>query len=480
LRIMLSALLLSFHAPSMITSHAGNAGVPFVARAAEARFVDAAMIVGPGGVSQSVPTVNGAPRVAQLLDGSMRNAAACALLRRQLYTQDHRTYDELPPKDGCKVRNVMRGHPTDPQALFLVWLASEADDPAERLAPTAGHIILFDGAGRIVPFFAAANYLQPTDAVFDYRKDRARAIALVMPYGPSGFWTAWKVQILHVVPATERQHPVLNVAVGPPAYGQSDFGWGWQLHDLDGDGVPEIELGPRDGDGAIQARAVYRYSEATDAYEGPAGSMGGDFFRFDLEREANAYPIAEAFALAHHDDRAIEAAARMAGSTVHHPTGLAFPNATRTLHQTMYSVLTSEPPPLGRSEASERDIAVTYHSDDEEPLAITVFVYAKVPPASAPDESLLLHSERVHAEIVKKYSNVTCAPWPELSEAVPGEQFAEACSYQTEMGDSREDLRSYVVLRDLPGFWLKYRATAKVAKGLVVEAALRELLKAMR
>jgi hypothetical protein len=235
------------------------------------------------------------PLVQSLLTPSRRDAAACALLERGRYAVRRPPYQEPVPVGGCHVRNVLRGHQGDPQSLYIVLLDSGADDPETPPTPTTGWLVLFDAGGRIVPVFAAANYLSQTDAIFAYRPDGSLAVSHLIPYGPSG--SAWGVQILHV---TALQKPILNVIVGPPSHGiGSDFAWTWRLQDVDGDGSPEVEIGPAHADGTLEPQALFRYSSLTASYEGPAGALGGNWWRFEDAEKNRPYEVAERFAAAH-------------------------------------------------------------------------------------------------------------------------------------------------------------------------------------
>jgi hypothetical protein len=238
------------------------------------------------------------PLVQSLLTPNRRDAAACALLERGPYAVPRPPYQEPVPGGGCHVRNVLRGHPGDPRSLCIVLLESCADDPETPPTPTTGHLVLFDAGGRIVPVFAAADYLSQTDAVFAYRPDGSLAVAHLIPYGPSG--SAWAVQILHIVPATALQKPILNVIVGPPGHGiGSEFTWTWRLQDVDGDGSPEVEIGPAHADGTLEPKAFFRYSSLTASYKGPAGALDGDWWQFAGAEKSRPYEVAERFTAAH-------------------------------------------------------------------------------------------------------------------------------------------------------------------------------------
>jgi hypothetical protein len=157
--------------------------------------------------------------------------------------------------------------------------------------------MLFDGDGFMIPIFEAANILGRDEAVFAYAGWDHLAAAHLIGYGPSG--GKWTTQVLHVVPMNARQKSVLSVIVGPSTYGLDDsckgFYWSWGYRDLQGDGVPQIEIGPvLNSRGTISPRATYLWSTTSKAYVGPKGSPAEGFQRIEGQR---SYAAAEAFAL---------------------------------------------------------------------------------------------------------------------------------------------------------------------------------------
>jgi hypothetical protein len=109
----------------------------------------------------------------------------------------------------------------------------------------------------------------------------------------------WSVQTLHIVPTTISQKPALSVVIGPPTFGFDDncarkF-WSWRYRDLDADGWPEIQIGPRaDAEGNITPTATFRWSSTDQRYVGPTGGIADQFLQFqpDDRKAFDAYAAA--------------------------------------------------------------------------------------------------------------------------------------------------------------------------------------------
>jgi len=358
----------------------------------------------------------------------------------------------------------------------MVFLRSDFEDPGEANEEATGHMVLFDTLGRIVPPFDGNNYLSEGDIVFAYRRDGASAVAVTGRYG-SGGWTArWHVRILHVVPATATQRSALSVVLGPPTYGRSESSWTWELGDLDADGVPEVTIGPRAKGGAIEARATYSYSEEMQGYVGPTGAKDGEFHRFDAPDMPDGWTAAEEFARTNLDQGAIERALRAEGEDTHERTGLRFPRATRMLYRSRLRPIPSGPP----GSLGEHDIALTYQASGDEHMTVSVYLYAKVPPLSTPDEPLAKHAERVRDEVRISWKDASCWKWsapPALSQERTS---TEVCRMRDKKHPDRGLLQSYIVIRDLDGYWLKFRATTPAKTAPVLERALIELINSIK
>jgi hypothetical protein len=92
--------------------------------------------------------------------------------------------------------------------------------------------------------------------------------------------------VLHVIPITESREPTLVVACGRKGAGQLK----WRLQETNRPGVFEVVL-EKSGEGKAHdaVKAVYRWSERARGYEGPEGSVAGDFLRVDLDPGARSW-----------------------------------------------------------------------------------------------------------------------------------------------------------------------------------------------
>lgn len=207
-----------------------------------------------------------------------RDRAICDLVRLQRYRSTPRyTVDECTTR---KVRQLI-GSPNDD--VFGVTLeVSYLDGP--RDAPFAGELVLFDREGFLIPVYAASNVLESRDGFFQYRMGGDWAIVHSIRVS-AGNETA--VQIISVVPLEREQRAALRVIIGAPvnSYDCKGFHWSWQARDVDGDLVPEIEIGPNlEPPGRISPRAVFRWSEDDGRYLGPDGSPRDGWLRIDAPR----------------------------------------------------------------------------------------------------------------------------------------------------------------------------------------------------
>jgi hypothetical protein len=223
--------------------------------------------------------------VAALSRPAERDAAYCELLRLRL----HRRGVKLYPETCAPVTAIV--HAPQPSGPPITMVFTDPGYALER-GPTrrgpVGPYSLFEADGTIVPVFAAANMVMDDSELFDYAPHGVNAVGHAFGYsagdafGPDGF----SVEVLNIVPTTPRQRPALSVIMGPPSFGfedscLGDF-WSWRYLDVDGDGWPEIEVGPHlDASGAIAPAATFRWSAKDSRYLGPAGSAAEGFLVYD-------------------------------------------------------------------------------------------------------------------------------------------------------------------------------------------------------
>ena len=235
--------------------------------------------------------------VAALHDASLREEAVCSLLRRGEYAVSKPRYTEKVPSGGCKVRSLFDETPR-PGGTFVVVMQPDWEDPELPARPDAGALVIFDRTGKIVPVFEAANYLGKADGVIRYRADGAVAVVHQFPYGGD---PEWSVEVLHVVPGTIDQQPILSLLLGLSRAGltfPTPPRLSWRARDVDHDGNIEFEIGPASLDGSIDVKATYRYSPQAHRYEGPAGSLAGDFYLIP-RHEGSIWAVAADFVRAH-------------------------------------------------------------------------------------------------------------------------------------------------------------------------------------
>lgn len=210
--------------------------------------------------------------VADVVAGRDSGRALCQL-------QGLRRYYARPryEPDACDVETV-KAVVSSPDGERMVHAV--VTHPLWRDADSSeGVLTLFDDRGFLLPVFAGANMIASEHAIFEYRSSHS-AVVLDVPTWVSDGVTAL---VVHVVPLARQQRPLLSVIVGPPSEGMCKGpSWGWQLRDTDGDGLPELEIGPNLARaGAIEPRVVYRWSADLGHYVGPDGAPAEGFLRTD-------------------------------------------------------------------------------------------------------------------------------------------------------------------------------------------------------
>jgi hypothetical protein len=267
-----------------------------------------AVVLTPVATEQSMPST-GAPSTgagredaAALLDLERRQAAFCRLL-------DARRYHAPPPytEAPCEpVDDVVVAPQPDGSQLYMVFHNAPVPEGWIGLGDARGAFTVIDANGFIVPVPDGANYLGEHDRLLAPAGDGP--LVMVQVYGHAGgdaFGAdGWEVQVLHataVVPGAR----TLAVALGPPTFEFEDgcrgHSWWWRSRDVDGDGVTEIEIGPRiDADDNITPRAGYRWSKRARRYSGSGGSVAAGFRRLpDRGPDCAIGKAAEAFAREH-------------------------------------------------------------------------------------------------------------------------------------------------------------------------------------
>ena len=229
--------------------------------------------------------------VALLSDPDKRDTAYCDLLRLGLFHRRAAAY-----RDDClPVTQVISVPQASGPSLYLVFARPGYEverSPNRRNA--SGPFSLFDSDGFIIPVFQGASLIDQDSELFSYSPQGAMAIghAFGQSNGSAFEPGHWSVQVLHVVPTTADQKPVLSILLGPPVFGFEDacqgFFWSWRVREVEGDGWPEIEVGPRlDDQDNIAPAATYRWSPEKGNYVGPAGRPEDGFLSYSIDDDRN-------------------------------------------------------------------------------------------------------------------------------------------------------------------------------------------------
>jgi hypothetical protein len=227
----------------------------------------------------------GAELVHALSRPAERDAAYCELLRLRLHRRGVKVFTEACAPVTTVVEAPQQNGP--PMVMVLTDPGYAIERGPARRGP-AGPFTLFEADGAIVPVFATANMVVHDSEVFAYSPQGGSAVGHAIGYSDGDAFgsTHSSVEVLHVVPTAPQQASVLTVILGPPAFGFEDscLGpfWSWRYNDADGDGWPEIHVGPRlDASGDIAPAATFRCSPSENRYVGPAGSPADGFLTYD-------------------------------------------------------------------------------------------------------------------------------------------------------------------------------------------------------
>ena len=248
----------------------------------------------------------GSALVRSLSDRSARNAAYCDLLERGLYRRRARYRDKCLP-----VRQVVSAPQANEPPLVMVFVdPGYAIERAPNRRNAAGPFSIFDSQGFIVPVFGGANLIDQEDELFPYSPHGELAVGHVygVASGNSAESEQWDIQVLHVVPTDANQQPALSILLGPPAFGVGDtcegHFWSWRWRDVDQDGWPEIEIGPRlNAENDLTPAATYRWSAQDRRYVGPAGRADQGFVSFSVADARSVYSQFTDYWRIHRDER---------------------------------------------------------------------------------------------------------------------------------------------------------------------------------
>ncbi|KFN43696.1 hypothetical protein N789_10490 [Arenimonas oryziterrae DSM 21050 = YC6267] len=242
------------------------------------------------------PPHDGSYWVSALRDPARRDEALCALILRGDVVGEP-AYRETVPNIGCRVTGTF-DNTAQPNGVMGVFLGSRWSEEEREDKQPGGHFLLFDAAGRRVPVFERSNSLDASDAVIPYQSSGALAVVQKIGYSTR---SDWDVDGIYVVPATTDQRPILAILVGAPRKQEgapAPVEWSWRARDLDGDGTPEIQIGPL-VNSVLIPKAVFRYSSESHNYEGPTGSLDGDFYVLPASSEKSRWDWITKFEQAH-------------------------------------------------------------------------------------------------------------------------------------------------------------------------------------
>jgi hypothetical protein len=230
----------------------------------------------------SFTTLSGKELVKQLADDQTRPRAFYELMRRAQPGR-HKDFSAFESHHyNSRVVVCPQDKPDDPIYLVLYGFL-ETEEPASSdrygiekanelfppFAPTSTEknpaIEAFTSDGRLIHPFGGNNSLEGTLA--DINADGAIERVDSMMYG-SEFQNAI---VLTVSAVKLEAQPLLCVVLN-----WGDDEWTYRVNDQDGDGISEIEAGPRVATGLIP-KAVWKWDPSKRTYAGPTGKAGDHF-----------------------------------------------------------------------------------------------------------------------------------------------------------------------------------------------------------
>jgi WG containing repeat/Ankyrin repeat len=215
------------------------------------------------------------PTVARLRDDTLRNEAFRTILSWQKYRSGSYTERICKP-----LRHVEECPQKEGPSIFAVFPMTSYQQQAAPL----GHIILIDADGALIPHYSNANSLDEHSAFKDINGDGI--VDEVGTINRSG------AHVLHVLPVTREQKPVLNIALREREFATTE--WSWELAETGESGIFVIVLGPLDSvTGKITPKARYVWSKETGDYVGPPGGMDLPFLRLKTDDPSDSLEFGE-------------------------------------------------------------------------------------------------------------------------------------------------------------------------------------------
>jgi hypothetical protein len=215
------------------------------------------------------PDMRGVSAVRGLMDESRRDEALKVLMNLNGESDDGKL---------VVVNHVVECPQPSGEPIYAVFKAEGYElKEGGRPGKAIGHVMLFTSEGRYVPFWKGANSIHGTFA--DINGDRI--VENVEPFGVGvggeGGAAGFPVKLLLVLPIVRSASPMLMVAYDLLLPRDP---WSYELADVDGDGIAEIQLGPSDDNGVgITPAVTYRWSAEKEAYLGPDGGTDEHFIR---------------------------------------------------------------------------------------------------------------------------------------------------------------------------------------------------------
>ena len=155
----------------------------------------------------------------------------------------------------------------NPSELFFADRPPAATRPWDMPA-----IAVFTADGREIQPFGGANCLLPPGRIADINGDGFVERADHASYGVSGIPS---VAVLEIAVVADPPRPLLSVL-----FNWGDDEWTYRFSDPDGNGVFDVELGPKTPRGLVP-KISYAWDPESRSYVGPDGKPGDHFRRLD-------------------------------------------------------------------------------------------------------------------------------------------------------------------------------------------------------
>ncbi len=182
--------------------------------------------------------------------------------RTILSWQKYRSKPDAPERIFKPLRHVVVCPQKEGPPIYAVFPMTSYEQRAEP----KGYIILIDADGAIIPYYCNANSIDDHSEFKDINNDGVVEEVSTISFGTK----AGSAKVLHILPVTRDQRPILNIVFKEGGADKEE--WSWKLAETKEPGVFSIELGHLNSEtGQISPKESFHWSKEKSDYFGPEG-----------------------------------------------------------------------------------------------------------------------------------------------------------------------------------------------------------------